>query len=292
MFYNNYYMVILILGGRGNLGTQLTEVFSQDYEIISWDRDDLDVLNFSLLTEKIRELRPTVIINTVAFNAVDLCEDKAEYVLAAKLNEELPAILADLALEQQAILIHYSSDYVFNGTKLKQSFTEEETPNPINKYGESKAQGERGLIRRAPLGLKYYLIRTSKLFGPAGSSSAAKPSFFDIMLKIAQNNTELTVVNEELSCFTYTLDLAKATKRLWELEVPFGIYHVVNEGPCTWYEAATELFHLKKKNVNIRAVRSENLLRAARRPKFSILQNTKIKKLRSWREALKEYLNG
>ncbi|MFA6995041.1 MAG: NAD(P)-dependent oxidoreductase [Patescibacteria group bacterium] len=284
-------MVILILGGRGNLGTQLTEVFSSDYEIVSWDRDDLDVLDSVLLVEKIRKLRPAVIINTIAFNAVDLCENKAEYLLAAKLNEELPAILADLALDQQAVLVHYSSDYVFNGTKLKQSFTEEETPNPINKYGESKAQGEREIIRRASLGLKYYLIRTSKLFGPAGLSSAAKPSFFDIMLKLAQSKSELTVVDEELSCFTYTLDLAQATKRLWELEVPFGIYHIINEGPCTWYEAAAELFRLKKEIINIRAVRSENLLRAARRPKFSVLQNTKIKKLRNWREALKEYLH-
>jgi dTDP-4-dehydrorhamnose reductase len=111
------------------------------------------------------------------------------------------------------------------------------------------------------------------------------------MLKMAQTKSELSVVNEELSCFTYTPDLAQATEHLWKTEATSGIYHLVNGSPCTWYEAAQELFHFKKMNINIRALRSENLLRDARRPKFSVLQNTKTKKLRSWREALREYLS-
>lgn len=285
-------MPILILGGQGNLGSQLTKLFSDDYETVSLDRGDLDVLDFAALSAKIRELKPELIINTVAYNAVDKCEDKDAYIDARKLNADLPKILADLALEIEAVLVHYSSDYVFNGTEQKQSFAEDETPNPINKYGESKFQGENEVRRRAGLGLKYYLIRTSKLFGPAGTSPNAKPSFFDIMLNLAENKNELTVVNEELSCFTYTPDLAVATKRLWELEVPFGIYHLVNEGPATWYEAATELFRQKHIEIALRAIRSENLLRAARRPKFSVLQNTKVRKLRNWREALREYLEN
>ncbi|MFA6194455.1 MAG: NAD(P)-dependent oxidoreductase [Patescibacteria group bacterium] len=283
-------MSILILGGCGNLGSQLTKLFSADYETVSWDREDLDVLDSVALGAKVRELKPELIINTVAYNAVDKCEDKDGLAAAMKLNVALPEALAELAMEIGATLIHYSSDYVFSGTEQKQSFNEDETPNPVNKYGESKFQGERELLRRAGLGLNYYLIRTSKLFGPAGSSPNAKPSFFDIMLNLAQDKKELTVVNEELSCFTYTSDLAAATRRLWELEVPFGIYHLINEGPATWYEAATELFRQKKMKVFLRAVRSENLLRAARRPKFSVLLNTRVHKLRNWKEALKEYL--
>jgi len=112
------------------------------------------------------------------------------------------------------------------------------------------------------------------------------------MLDLAQNKKELTVVNEELSCFTYTPDLAEATKRLWELEVPFGLYHLVNEGPVTWYGAILELLRLTRLKVNVRPLRSEDLLRAARRPKFSVLQNTKVKKLRRYELALKEYLNN
>lgn len=283
-------MTILILGGQGNLGTQLTKVFSVDFETVSWDRDDLDVLDFPLLIKKITELKPSLIINTVAYNAVDKCEDKKEYEVALKLNAELPAVLAELTRKLGAVLIHYSSDYVFNGTENKKEFIESDTPNPINKYGESKFAGEREILKQAERGLGYYLIRTSKLFGPKGLSPSAKPSFFDIMLNLAQTKKDLTVVSEELSCFTYTPDLAEATKRLWEIEAPFGIYHLVNENPCTWHEAAVELFRLKKMVVNIRPVRSENLLRAARRPKFSQLKNLKIKKMRNFQEALREYL--
>lgn len=283
-------MSILILGGRGNLGSQLTRVFSADYETVSLDREDLDVLDFPLLKAKVDELKPELIINTVAYNAVDKCEDPAEYKIALKLNQELPGVLAELALEKRIALIHYSSDYVFNGTSEKIEFTETDTPNPINKYGESKALGEREIISRRKRGLNYYLIRTSKLFGPRGKSAAAKPSFFDIMLDLAQNKQELSVVNEELSCFTYTSDLAEATKRLWELEVEPGIYHLINEGPATWADGVIELFKLKKVEAALKMIRSENLLRAARRPKYSVLKNTKLKKLRNWKMALKEYL--
>jgi len=283
-------MAILILGGQGNLGTQLTKVFSVDFETVSWDRDDLDVLDFPLLVKKITELKPSLIINTVAYNAVDKCEDKKEYEMALKLNAELPAVLAELARKLGSVFIHYSSDYVFNGTEDKKEFIESDTQNPINKYGESKFAGEREVLKQAARGLNYYLIRTSKLFGPKGLSPSAKPSFFDIMLDLAQTKKDLTVVSEELSCFTYTPDLAEATKRLWEIEAPFGVYHLVNENPCTWHEAATELFRLKKLAVDMRPVRSENLLRAARRPKFSVLKNLKIKKMRNFQEALREYL--
>jgi dTDP-4-dehydrorhamnose reductase len=285
-------MKILILGGRGNLGTQLTKVFSVDFETISWDRDDFDILDLPLLIEKITALRPDLIINTVAYNAVDKCEDKNEYQLALKLNAELPAILADIACHFGIVLIHYSTDYVFSGTEEKREFSENDTPNPVNKYGESKFSGEWEIFKKAEQGLNYYLIRTSKLFGPQGSSTGAKLSFFDIMLNSAQTKSDISVVDEELSCFTYTFDLAEATKRLWEIEAPFGIYHLVNEGACTWFEGAETLFSLKKMNPNLRPVRSEDLLRAARRPKFSVLKNTKIKKLRNFKEALREYLNN
>lgn len=284
-------MKILILGGQGNLGTQLKKVFAEDFETISWDREDIDVLDFSALNNSINELKPDLVINAIAYNAVDKCEDKKEYELALKLNAEFPGVLAEIVRNLGATLIHYSSDYVFNGTEDKREFTEDDTPNPVNKYGESKFAGEREILKQGERGLNFYLLRTSKLFGPKGGSPEAKPSFFDIMLNLSQDKKDLTVVNEELSCFTYTPDLAAATKRLWEIEAPYGIYHLVNEGACTWLDGAKTLFDLKKMDVNIRAIRSENLLRAARRPKFSVLKNTKIKKMRNWREALNEYLN-
>lgn len=285
-------MPILILGGRGNLGSQLTKVFSEDYDTISWDHEDLDVLDFKLLEDKIATIRPELIINTVAYNAVDNCESRDGIKDVRKLNIDLPAKLADICLKFGIVLIHYSSDYVFSGTKEKQFFVEDEIPNPINKYGETKFFGEMEINKRLEYGLSYYIIRTSKLFGPPGKSAAAKKSFFDIMLNATKNDPqkELTIVNEEQSCFTYTPDLAKATKRLWELKVPFGTFHLVNEDACTWYEAAVELFRLAQLKPKIRSVRSEDLFRAARRPKYSILKNTKVKKLRSYKQALAEYL--
>jgi len=292
-------MPLLILGGRGNLGAQLAKNLSVDYPVVAWDREDLDFLHFEELSKRIRELKPEIIINAAAYNNVDKCEDKSDYETALKLNRDLPGLLADLARKLDATLIHYSSDYVFNGTPDKPAFSEEDTPNPINKYGESKFLGEREILRRVDHAagrgfrpFKYYLVRTSKLFGPKGYSPLAKPSFFDIMLELAQNKKDLTVVNEELSCFTYTPDLAAATRRLFELEMPFGIYHLVSEGPATWYEGVQELFRVKRIKTLVRPVRSENMDRAARRPKFSVLKNTKAKKLRHWHVALKEYLEN
>ena len=110
-------MKVLILGGQGNLGTQLGKVFAPDFETISWDRGDIDVLDFPLLNKKINDLAPELIINAVAYNAVDKCEEKGEYEAALKLNAELPAALAEIALHLGATLIHYSSDYVFYGDK-------------------------------------------------------------------------------------------------------------------------------------------------------------------------------
>jgi len=285
-------MKILILGGRGNLGSQLAAYLSEVHQVFSWDQEDLNVLDFDKLRINVSDLHPEIIINTVAYNAVDLCEEASGYEAAGRLNSQYPAVLADLALTQQAILVHYSSDYVFNGTLNKPSFLETETPNPVNRYGESKFRGELEILNRASLGLKYYLIRTSKLFGPRGSSPAAKPSFFDIMEKLAQANKEIRAVNEELSCFTYTPDLAAATGRLLNSGRPFGKYHLINEGPCTWYEAAREFFRLRGLEVNLRAIRGEDLARPARRPKFSVLTNTKFKKLRDYRDALKDYVNN
>ncbi len=285
-------MKIVILGGKGNLGSQLSEELSLDHQVFSFDRNNFDVLDQSALRQAVTEVLPEVIINCVAFNAVDKCEDKDGYQTALALNRDLPGRLADLALELDAVLVHYSTDYVFSGLETKREFFEDDTPNPVNKYGESKFLGEVEIQRRVARGLRYYIIRTSKLFGPKGESPEAKPSFFDIMLKLSAEKNEVTVVNEELSCFTYTPDLAAASARLIVARPAEGVYHLVNEGAVTWYDGARELFQLAKKDITIRAIRSENLARAARRPKFSVLKNNKLKKMRPYQEALREYLRS
>lgn len=291
-------MKILILGAKGNLGGQLIKVFEKENEVIAWDREEIDITDKELVMKKISDVKPNVIINAAAYNAVDKCEqDEAEFALAKKLNCEAVGYLAEAALEANAALVHYSSDYVFDGgVKTKKEgrgagFKEDDQPNPVNKYGETKMIGERELITRSGKGLKYYLIRTSKLFGPKGESEFAKPSFFDMMLKLAKEKEFLDAVNEEMSCFTYTPDLALYTKKLIESGKGSGIYHLVNEGPCTWYKAAKELFKMAGVRIEVNAVSSDKFPRPAKRPAYSVLVNTKFEQLRSWQEALKEYLN-
>ncbi|MDD5291363.1 MAG: dTDP-4-dehydrorhamnose reductase [Patescibacteria group bacterium] len=285
-------MEILILGSRGNLGGQLVKVFKADkeYEVVAWDREEIDITDKGLVFKKIRELKPDIIINATAYNAVDKCEeDEKEFTLAKKINAEAVGYLVEACLEVDAVLIHYSSDYVFAGDR-KEGYKEDDKPDPINKYGETKLAGEEELIKKSGQGLKYYLIRTSKLFGPRGEGELTKPSFFDLMLDLAKKKKELDVVNEEVSCFTYTPDLARATKKLLESDKGYGIYHITNVGRATWHEAAAELFKIIGKKIKINPVKGDKFPRPARRPAYSVLINTKFDMQRDWKEALKEYL--
>lgn len=295
---------ILILGAKGNLGGQLIKVFSKKNEVIAWDREEIDITDKELVFKKVGDIKPDIIINAAAYNAVDKCEeDENEFESAKKLNCRAVGYLAEAAISVNSILVHYSSDYVFGGkhTKITKDerterineaggFKEDDNPDPVNKYGETKLMGERELITRSGKGLKWYLIRTSKLFGPKGESEVAKPSFFDIMLKLAKEKEFLDVINEETSCFTYTPDLAKATKKIIESSAGYGIYHIVNEGPCTWHQAAKELFEIAGINIKVNPVSGDKFARPAKRPAYSVLLNTKFERLRDWHIALEEYL--
>ncbi len=290
-------MKILLLGAKGNLGCQLQKVYKEE-ELIAWDREDIDIIDRELILKKAQDIKPDIIINAAAYNAVDKCEvteeddgkHKDEYEIAKNINIDGPKNLAEAALAVGAVLVHYSSDYVFDGDN-QDGYDEQDETSPINKYGKTKTFGEKRIIELSGKGLKYYIIRTSKLFGPKGESEIAKPSFFDIMLKLSNERDELEVVDEEKSCFTYTPDLALWTKKLLESSKGSGIYHLVNEGAYTWYEAAKEMFEIIGKDIKINPVSSEKFPRPAKRPKYSILKNTKFDKMRSLNDALSEYLD-
>lgn len=280
---------ILILGSKGNLGTQLVEVFKTDHEVIAWDRSEIDITDKGLVEKKIKDLKPEIIINAVAFNAVDKCEDDDGFELAKKLNGSAVGYLARSALAVGAILVHYSTDYVFDGSN-QFGYREDDEPNPVNRYGETKLLGEQEIIRLSGRGLKWFIIRTQKLFGPKGESELSKPSFFDVMLNLSKEREYLDVVDEEEGCFTYSPDLAMMTKKIIDDDYGFGIYHVINPKPVTWYKAAKELFKLSGIKIKLNAIESDKFPRPAKRPKYSALLNTKLPKLRTWQEALKEYL--
>ncbi|MFC1609269.1 SDR family oxidoreductase [Patescibacteria group bacterium] len=304
---------VLVVGSKGMLGQELVSVFESDsdYGVSSWDRDDVDVTNKSEVVGKIEELGPDVILNAAAYNAVDLCEDdEEEFEKARDLNGLAPGYLAGVSKKIGAIFVHYSTDYVFGenmpeipepegctgscgGCGLHEKFEpevgfkEDDAAAPVNRYGESKLMGEKEVKKN---GEKYYIVRLSKLFGKPAETEGAKRSFFDVMLEAGKNNDEVKAVDEETSCFTYAPDLAKKTKEMVESKKDFGIYHIVNSDACTWYEAVMELYNQAGIETKITPVSGEEFDRPAKRPFYSVLINKKLNPLRSYKEALAEYL--
>ncbi len=283
-------MKVLILGYKGMLGQALIDEFKNNgYETVLWDKEDVDVGDFELLKDKIKEVKPDILINATAVNAVDkIEEDPAVFELAWKINGEAIGSLAEICKEQNIVFVHYSSDYVFYGDK-KEGYDEKSETNPVDKYGETKVRGEKLLQEK---GDKYYLIRLSKLFGKPAIAEGAKKSFVDTMIWLATEGgkTHLDLVDEEISSPTYAPDLARFTRVLLEEQKTFGIYHGTNSGVCSWYELGKETFELKNIKIDIAPVSGDKFQRPAKRPVYSELKNTKMPLQRSWQEALKEYL--
>ena len=282
-------MRIIILGARGRLGLALSKEFSPGNEVIAWDSVDLDITAETQVKEKLLALRPEVVINAAAYNAVDKIEEnEVDYVLAEKVNGQALKYLAQVCNELDSILVHYSSEYVFAGDN-KEGYVEAAETSPVNKYGETKLLGEKMVQVEAK---KYYLIRLSRLFGPMEQSAMSKKSFVGIMLDLVEKKgkTELDLVAEGMSCPTYSLDLAKLTNQLLIGKQSFGIYHGANSGSCNWYEFAQEIFKIKGLEVKCNPVSAENFSYPAKRPKYAELINTKLSKQRIWQEALAEYL--
>ncbi|MFH1326309.1 MAG: NAD(P)-dependent oxidoreductase [Candidatus Falkowbacteria bacterium] len=296
---------ILIIGHKGMLGQELIKIFPNATGL---DVENINIIDKEQVENKIKILNPEIIINCAAYNAVYKCETPEEFKIAKKINGEAVGYLADTCVKLNATLVHYSTNYVFgkhtNGTNIERKtqigYDENDQPSPINKYGQTKLLGEQKILS-APshkadkqgglaLGWKYYLIRTSKLFGQQGSSEMAKENFFNLMMRLAETQNELKVVDDELSNFTYTPDLAQATKNLLKQNYPAGIYHIVNENPATWAEGAKALFDILKKDVKLIPVDSDEFPRPAKRPRFAVLNNNKLPKLRGYEEALAEYL--
>ncbi|NTW14999.1 MAG: dTDP-4-dehydrorhamnose reductase [Candidatus Moranbacteria bacterium] len=276
---------VLILGSKGMLGQELVRVFAEGgYAVTGWDFGDIDVTDATAARERILMLSPDVILNAVAYNAVDLCEsDDAEAKRARRLNAEVPGELAAIANGLGAIFVHYSTDYVFDGEQETGGYAEDAEPNPLSVYGRSKLGGERSV---AEVGGKSYVIRLSKLFGKPAISAGGKESFFAKMATVAHEKGTVSAVDDENGCFTYAPDLADATLSLVSDEAPLGTYHLVNEGAATWYGALRTYFDVAGIDTPVTPVSGDAFPRPARRPKDSTLRNTKRPRLRSLREAL------
>ncbi len=280
---------VLILGAKGMLGKEIVKVFYKDgkYDVQAWDKENLDLLNKKSVKDNVTLAAPDLIVNCVAFNDVDAAEtDKDAFALAKELNGEVPGFLAELAKKLGATFVQFVTDYIFDGEKKE--YTEVDKTSPISNYGISKVLGEKNV---KVVGEKFYLVRVSKLFGDAGISDDAKKSFFSVMLGLAKDRHELKVVDDERSCFTYVVDLANAVKTLFEEKYEYGIYHLINEGPVTWYEGVLKLFEIAKiKNVKVFPVTADEFPRPAKRASSTVLVNTKFPKLRSYEEAIREWI--
>jgi len=270
------------------LGQDLVKTYRQDKtsQVSAWDFADIDITDAAAVERKIKKVDPDVVINAAAYNAVDKAEEPDGFKAALAVNAVGPENLARVCKKVGAAFATYSSDYVFRGDR-KEGYREEDRPNPVSKYGLSKYEGEKKV---QGIGGDYYIIRTSKLFGEMGTGRDVKKSFADTMIELSEKLPELKVVDEEVSCFTYTPDLAKATRFLLEGNFLPGIYHITNTGPCTWYEYAKKIFEILGKNIKIIPVPASAFPRPAKRPQYSILLNTKLPSLRSYKEALKEFL--
>lgn len=279
---------ILILGAGGMLGSDLCFVFKKE-KPICWAHQDLDITNRKKVVRKINKLNPQIVINAAAYTNVEMAEK--EFILAKKINAEAVRNLAEVCAEIGAIFIHYSTDYVFDGKK-KRGYCENDKPTkPLNKYGLSKFLGEQMILKLKAQNpnFKFYLIRTSWLFGSRAEPQKHK-NFVQTILKLAKEKKELKIINDQFGKPTYTFDLAQATKNLIEKKKPFGIYHLPNENTTTWYKFAKEIIRLKGLKTNVLPCKTSEYKTLAKRPKYSILLNTKLNKLRSWRVALKDYL--
>ncbi len=261
------------------LGQALAKKFHNE-DLYLWDREELDITDFDFSRYKISELQPELIINAAAYTNVDAAEENFD--LAKRINGDAPINLARIAEDINATFVHYSTDYVFDGIK-EDGYNENDEPNPISRYGESKAFGEAVLAYCE----KCYLIRTSRLFGFSGDG---KKSFVEKMLELGEKKDFLELVDEEISKPTYADDLAQQTVFLVKQEYPYGVYHISNEGECTWFDFAKEIFAIAGKNITLNAVSGDKFPRLAKRPLNSSLINDKLPRLRPWQDAVRDFI--
>ncbi len=279
-------MKILLIGASGQLGTDLVDALSH-HELVTPPRQSLDVVQRDQIRQVLQSERPQVVINTAAFHRVDECE--SEVLTSFQVNGEAVRNLALAARDIDAVLVHYSTDYVFDGSASR-PYLEEDRPRPLNVYGVSKLAGEQ-LVES--VWKKSFLIRTCGLYGRAGSRGKGG-NFVETMIRKARRGESIRVVDDQRLTPTSTRELARKTADL--METPhYGLCHVTAKGDCTWYEFAREIFTLLGVQADLSPTTSDQFRSAARRPAYSVLANHRLGELgmddlKDWREALRDYL--
>ena len=290
-------MVVLVTGANGQLGQSLQFIAKNYPELhfVFCSSSDLDITNLESCQAVFSKIKPNYCINVAAYTAVDKAESEAEK--AHLINVIGAKNLAAVCKEYSTVLLHISTDFVFDGDFSKLSpraqsrgYSEDDIPNPTGVYGQTKLEGEK--VIQATFD-NYYIIRTSWVYSQFGNN------FMKTMLRLASERDSISVVNDQIGTPTNAVDLAEALIQilLTDNRQPttdnFGVYNFSNEGQCSWYDFAKKIFEINNKNIDLKPIPTLSFPTPANRPKFSVLDKSKIKQvfgieIKSWEERLKE----
>ncbi len=286
-------MKAAIIGANGQLGSDLCRVLpAQGVEIVPLTRHDLDVSDSAQVDRVLESSRPDVVISTAAFHKVDECENQPAQSFAV--NTIGPRNLARACRRLDAPLVHFSTDYVFDG-KQQRPYTESDLPGPLSVYAVSKLAGE----CMVPFNCRrYFVVRTCGLYGTAGSAGKGG-NFVESMLKQAAERASIRVVHDQVLTPTFTGDLAEVVGQIIRPDAygrsdAYGLYHISAEGQCSWYEFARKIFELEKLAVDLQPVSTAEFYSPVQRPAYSVLSKQKLNHLGltmpKWEEGLARYL--
>jgi dTDP-4-dehydrorhamnose reductase len=283
-------MVVLVAGASGQLGQALQSIANQfttiDFQFYA--SSELDITNLEQCKTIFNKNKPDFCINAAAYTAVDKAESEPEK--AQLINVEGSRNLAQVCKEQDVILLHISTDFVFDGTATK-PYTEEDIPNPTGVYGKTKLEGEKAI--QAVLE-KYFIIRTSWVYSEFGAN------FMKTMLRLGVERDSLSLVNDQIGTPTNAVDLAKALLKIitachaeFISASHYGVYHFSNEGQCSWYDFAKKIFEINNITIDLQPIPTSAYPTPAKRPAYSVLDKSRIKKVfgmqvLDWEDRLKE----
>ncbi len=282
---------IALIGANGQLGSDIIKVFATDtsVQIVPLTSKEIDITDFNLTTKILEKIKPDMVLNTAAFHRVDEIEDNPAQ--AFSVNVIAQKNLSELCTKNNWEIVYFSTDYVFGGdTKRNTPLIEEDKPWPISTYGVSKLAGE--FVTQFS-SKKYFIIRTCGLFGVVGSVGKGG-NFVETMIKLGKEKGEVKVISDQICTPTYTKNLAENLLELLKTNY-YGLYHITAEGACSWHEFALEIFKQMKMEVKCIPVTSDVFKTRAKRPAYSVLENSALKKfrlnkMRNWKENLSLYL--
>ncbi len=281
-------MVVLVTGANGQLGQSLQFIAGNypSIQFVFYSSSDLDITKKECCQAVFNQHQPNYCINAAAYTAVDKAESEPEK--AHLINVVGAKNLAEVCKENNTILLHISTDFVFDGTHTN-SYTEEDTPNPIGVYGQTKLDGEKAIQETFD---NYFIIRTSWVYSQFGNN------FMKTMLRLAAERDSLSVVNDQIGTPTNAVDLAECLVKIIQSnnQQPttnnFGIYNYSNEGQCSWYDFAKKIFEIHKIKIDLQPIATLSYPTPAKRPTYSVLDKRKIKEvfgvaINDWEESLK-----